>query len=192
VTNFIMMRLKSFALISGLLLSATVSAMSFTQIGDTLIMSGKVEGSDVDKFSKFDGIEHVILRDSPGGNLKASMEIGYLIRDAKITTTADGYCYSGCAMMFLGGVTRTMKPKAMLGFHGSFAEGYYTGDTNARMADYSEFMTSGGFVGPLASEAFYELQSNNLLIFRDSGAILRKNGKSTILRTNARLLGIVN
>ncbi len=182
---------KSIIIIFGILLHSSVNAMNFIRYEDTLVMSGDIEESDIDKFSRFSGIKHVALKNSPGGNLKASIEIGYMIRDAGIITSVSGYCYSGCAMIFLGGIERSMEKKAILGFHGCKSGENYVGQIDALLISYADFMTSGKFTGSIAAATFFELKNNNLLIFQDGKASFLKNGNLSRLETNARELGII-
>jgi hypothetical protein len=64
----------------------------------------------------------VVLLASPGGNLFAGLRIGKLIHLRKFATAVpDGSgCASACAIAWLGGATRYMGPKALIGFHAAY------------------------------------------------------------------------
>lgn len=63
-----------------------------------------------------------ILLESPGGNLMAGLEIGRMIRaGGHYTGIAPGTrCASACALIWLGGIERTIAPSAQVGFHAAF------------------------------------------------------------------------
>jgi hypothetical protein len=63
-----------------------------------------------------------VLLDSPGGNLKAGIEIGKAIRLKEfVTVVPDGaLCASACALVWLGGQVRFMAPTAKIGFHSAY------------------------------------------------------------------------
>lgn len=187
------MALKLLHLFTWLFITSASHAMSFIQHEDTLVMIGKVELGDAEVFSQLNGYKRVVLKDGPGGNLEVAFTIGQILRDTGISASVDGYCYSACAMIFLGAVKRTLRPKAELGFHGStHSDGAYSGDYDARMIDYASFMTSGKFNAPLAAIVFYELKKSDLLIVQDKKLKLRR-GKFTVnVSYTPAELGILN
>lgn len=175
------------------LICAPVQAMSFIQYEDMLVMVGKVEVGDDAAFARLSGYKHIVLKDGPGGNLETALTIGQAVRDAKATTSVDGYCYSSCAMIFLGGVKRTLRPNAELGFHGSTdTTGGYSGSYDARMINYASFMTAGRFKEPLAAIVFYELKKSDLLLIQDKKLKLRRGKFTTNVSYTPAELGILN
>lgn len=84
---------------------------------------------------KLDGFNLVIHLNSPGGNLYGGMELGRMIRKARLTSEVlsysprrpgeefwspmerPGLCASACALAFLGGERRHLAEGSILGFH---------------------------------------------------------------------------
>jgi hypothetical protein len=88
-----------------------------------------------------------VVLNSPGGNVEAGLEMGRMIRKAKMNTTVGtfnptyiglspnlepqmipftpmpiappfpGYCYSSCTLMLLGGIVRSVSPSSDYGVH---------------------------------------------------------------------------
>jgi hypothetical protein len=112
------------------LLGPPAGAATIEVVGDQAILSGSIDGSELARFKDVsaahgDRIRTVILRDSPGGDLWTSTRVAEFIRDRKWRTAVSGYCFSGCALMYLGGVTRHFtddKPatQTQLGFHATY------------------------------------------------------------------------
>ncbi len=109
----------------------------------TIVMSGKIEAGDADRFKAFwgenayDSFNFIIATDSLGGSLRDGIEIGRFIRSVGAKTEvaryeapapgqsefdygpelAGGGCYSACALAFMGGMEREVSGQAELGFH---------------------------------------------------------------------------
>jgi hypothetical protein len=118
------------------LMASTASAMSIKQVGNQLILSGRVLGGEYDQVADLlpahPDIDTVILRNSPGGDIPTGYRLGELFRAKGIHTAVSGYCYSSCSRMFLGGRYRSftddVAPDAThVGFHG-----HYGGDGKLR------------------------------------------------------------
>lgn len=62
---------------------------------------------------------------SPGGNMKAGIDVGLTLRAAQVATRVIGgqECASACFFAFLGGILRTVDPSARLGVHMHSAAG---------------------------------------------------------------------
>ncbi len=58
-----------------------------------------------------------IALSGPGGRIGAAFEIEGLIRKRRLDTRVDGDCASACALVFLGGVDRSLSPQGRLAFH---------------------------------------------------------------------------
>jgi len=104
-------------------------AMEVTAVDDQIILSGAVIGGDLAKvryaLSMNPNIRAVILRNSPGGHIRAGYAVGNLFRQMGLRTAVSGYCYSSCSRMFLGGKERFFTddyPLTMteVGFHGHY------------------------------------------------------------------------
>lgn len=64
----------------------------------------------------------IVVFSSPGGNLRAGLEIGKAIRLKNLATyvPADTFCASACALAWLGGTQRFMSKTAKIGFHAAY------------------------------------------------------------------------
>jgi len=123
--------------------STPLSAMSLKQVGDQLFLSGPVEvGDEVkvqDALAENPAIRSVILRNSPGGNVRTAYAIGDMIRAKRLRTAVSGYCNSGCSRLFLGGTERLFTDDypphlTRVGFHGHYyTEGPLRGQLNRRL-----------------------------------------------------------
>jgi hypothetical protein len=96
-----------------------------------LFLSGQiVVGDEVkvqDAFIASPVIRTVILRNSPGGNVRTAYAIANMIRAKKMRTAVSGFCNSGCSRVLLGGTERLFTDDyppqlTRVGFHGH----YYT------------------------------------------------------------------
>jgi hypothetical protein len=121
--------------------SATQSAaMSLKQAGDQLFLSGPIEVGDEAKvqnaLAENPAIRTVILRNSPGGDVRTAYAIGNLMRAKQMRTAVSGFCNSGCSRLFLGGTERLFtndyRPQLThVGFHGHYyTTGPLTGPLN--------------------------------------------------------------
>lgn len=105
--------------------------------GTRLVMSGPVDGLDYERFLKLvgPGVQIVELVDSRGGDHQATMDVSQEIRRRGLKTMIRGYCLSACALMFLGGVERSLATeRSFAGFHGN----YRAHSDQPSMANYSE------------------------------------------------------
>lgn len=125
-----------FLLRSALLVISTLSlsdtpaaAMDLAKFGNTIILSGPVNGSEwvmvKDAFAENPHIDLVILRNSHGGNADTGYQVGAFFRSAGVTTAVSGYCISSCSRMFLGGKQRLFTDdypvdQTRVGFHGHY------------------------------------------------------------------------
>lgn len=50
----------------------------------------------------------VTLADSPGGDIRAAMEVGRMVRSLDIQTWVDGRCDSSCALIYFAGTLRVL------------------------------------------------------------------------------------
>jgi hypothetical protein len=98
------------ALLIWAIAAPALRAMNLTVIGDQLVMSGDVVGSEydeaVDLLDRNPAIRTVILRNSHGGNVPVSYRLGRYFRDHGLTTAVSGFCISSCSRLFLGGKQR--------------------------------------------------------------------------------------
>lgn len=117
------------ALLLGSLTSHVASAMEFQRHTQTLIMSGPVVAGDLAKLKDFlqekPPIEHVVLRNSWGGDAWTGYRVGEIFREKRIETSVSGHCVSSCSRMFLGGIKRHFSndyppERTFVGFHGHY------------------------------------------------------------------------
>lgn len=178
-----------------LLVATTAAAMDFKVVGDQLIMSGGIDGSELAKLRDI-AAEHggeirtVVLRDSPGGDLWTSLRVGEYIRERGWRTAVSGICFSGCALMYLSGVSRHFtddKPvvRTQLGFHATYhVADSLRGNKGAVHADQTQvardWMTrfTDGKISPAMLDRFEKIAQTDFLHFFDSNRLQRKDGVS--------------
>lgn len=196
--------MKSFSTaVLSLALSAPVMAMDVKVVGDQLIMSGRIDGSELARLRDVAAdqgdarIRMVVLRDSPGGNLWTSMRVGEVIRDKGWRTAVSGYCFSGCAIIFLGGVERHFtddKPalRTQIAFHAA----YYTGDGSYTRKDSASEAAnftarqwikrhSGGKLSDAMLDRFEKLEKTEFVHFFDSLRMPRTGQASVFVCSRA-------
>lgn len=87
-------------------------------------ISGGLEIEDIERFRAATSplAKAIVALASPGGSLRAGIEIGTQIRLKGFTTLVpDGVvCASACGIAWLGGVKRLMGPSAKVGFHAAY------------------------------------------------------------------------
>ena len=125
---------------------ARAEDMSFRVIGGpgarVVAMQGEINDDTPDAFLNFmnenvgaGNVHGVVLLDSPGGKVVASMELGRAIRrlgmavvvarpaagmDRGALSLASGRCYSACVYALMGGVRRVIPPGSRVGVHRMF------------------------------------------------------------------------
>lgn len=147
-----------------------VLALEVIRAGDTLILRGEIteadRGLDLTVPTR-QGVRHVLLVDSPGGDFDASMRIAAAVRANGLTTTALGRCLSGCAFIFVAGVERAFTAQVFttVGFHGAYHK-----DTLVparvfalEIMGHISRMTDARFPYVLLHEVVYELRSTDML-----------------------------
>jgi hypothetical protein len=118
-------------LLGAALAAGPAAAMEVQVLEDQIIMSGRIDGSELVRLWEIAAerrgprMRTVVLRDSAGGDLRTSITAGDFIREQGWNTAVSGYCFSGCALIFLGGRQRFFsddKPplQTQLGFHGTY------------------------------------------------------------------------
>ncbi|MDB5957671.1 hypothetical protein [Ramlibacter sp.] len=108
-------------------LAPAVHAMDFHRVGDTLVMSGPVEGNDLVRLRDqlaIGPVHLVLLHESPGGDLWTGYQIGSRIHEEGLSTAVSGKCESACGLIFLSGIERSFSDgrpiaQTMVGLHGA-------------------------------------------------------------------------
>jgi hypothetical protein len=104
-------------------------AMEVKQIGNQIILSGRVVGTERDQVLRLlknaPEIDTVVLRNSPGGHILTGYRLGELFRARGLRTAVSGFCFSSCSRMFLGGKQRYFTDDyppqyTRVGFHGHY------------------------------------------------------------------------
>ena len=112
-------------------LATPADAMEFHLVGETLVMTGPVAGSDLARLRDHlagGKVKLVLLHESPGGDLWNGYQLGVRIRDEGLPTAVSGKCESACGLIFLSGTERSFsdgRPIAhtMVGLHGAHTTG---------------------------------------------------------------------
>jgi hypothetical protein len=199
-----MMRFLRSACFAALCMAAASAAgMDIKVVGDQLIMSGPIDGTELARLrdaiagQSAGTIKGVILRDSPGGDVWTSLRIGELIRDNGWSTGVSGYCFSGCALMFLGGVERHFTDdKPVLQTQVAFHATYYTSDSlRAFPGSVNPEMTykarnwirqfSGGKLSDAMLDRFDRLEKTEFVHFFDSRRLPRAGQPSVFVCSHA-------
>src|SRR4029077_20636642 len=129
---------KTLAAACGLMLMATASHAATIDIQkirkpaaanlitDSILINGAIELDDDAKLRqileadpRIAGNNHVIVFHSPGGNVRAGVRMGEMIKLRGLATWGpnDRRCTSICAAMWLAGSTRFAAGTARIGFH---------------------------------------------------------------------------
>jgi hypothetical protein len=102
-----------------------------------VVAEGVIEEQTADQFLEFahraalaDGLRAVVLIDSPGGNVVASMELGAAFRQLRLSAIVAGFaqsggqlgptagqCVSACVYALMGAVRRVVPPASRIALH---------------------------------------------------------------------------
>ncbi|MFZ6756641.1 hypothetical protein ACO0K9_05425 [Undibacterium sp. Ji50W] len=160
--------------------TAPVAAMTMLRSNDTLILYGKVEADDAQRFRRnLSGgeVHNVVLTESQGGDLNAAYGIAQLISGRKINTAVQGNCFSSCAIMFMAGKERRMLAskdlaRTNLGFHGPHNKETREISTDAipKLREWLLKATEGKFPESLLDQAMYIKSASDMMFFYYPGA----------------------
>lgn len=149
------------------------AAMEFHAVGDTLVLSGPVDGQDLVRLRDQLAVQRfrrVVLHESPGGDLFNGYRLANWIRSEGLATAVSGKCESSCGLMFLAGVQRAFSDgrpigETMVGLHGAFH--FQTlqplPELSPRMAYVIRTMTGGKFPADLLKRAVYPKHPHDLV-----------------------------
>lgn len=160
------------------------SAMTMLRSNDTLVLYGKVEAEDTQRFRRnlsAGEVHNVVLTESPGGDLGAAYGIAQLIKGRKINTAVQGNCFSSCAIMFMAGTERRMLDSknlaaTRLGFHGPHNKETREVSTEAipKLREWLLKATDGKFPEELLDQAMYIKRASDMMLFYYPGADKKK------------------
>ena len=149
------------------------AAMEFNPVGDTLVLSGAVDGADLVRLKNHlaqRSFKLVLLHDSPGGDLFNGYQLANWIRSEGLHTAVSGKCESACALLFLGGVRRSFSDgrplgETMVGLHGAyhFQTGEPLPELSPRMAYVIRTMTDGRYPPDLLKRTVYPKHPHDLV-----------------------------
>jgi hypothetical protein len=89
----------------------------------------------------------IIRLDSPGGHIKAALEVADLIRARNLDTYVPRMCASACTIAFLAGHQRFVSASAKLGFHQAHGPGLSSEQSNLLLqVAYEHFSLPPAFI----------------------------------------------
>lgn len=148
-------------------------AMEFHVVGDTLVLSGPVDGADLARLRDHMADAHfklVLLHESPGGDLFNGYQIANWVRSERLATAVSGKCESACGLIFLAGVERSFSDgrplgETMVGLHGAyhFQTRQPLPELSPRMAYVIRTMTGGKYPDGLLKRTVYPEHPDNLI-----------------------------
>lgn len=173
-------------------LAAPAASADFKVDGERLFMSGQIYGRhEFETLSKLirdnPKVSIIVMKDFYGGRAGTAGFFNFtkFIRDNKLATEVDGACFSACAVAFMGGVKRSISPKAdpkksFVAFHGA----YYPGGRpdEAFQATFVSALRrySGGRMPELVAKIAYAMPPEGFLLFLDGRKAKPKDGISVI------------
>lgn len=119
---------KGVLLIVALAFACAAQALSLHREGDDLYASGVIQVDDelaLRRAAEQAPIRRLILINSPGGALMASLRIARWLEGLRITTVAAGHCLSACSILFMAGQERVYAQlpsgqATVIGIHGAY------------------------------------------------------------------------
>jgi hypothetical protein len=171
---------------------APAAAADFKVDGERLYVSGAIYGRhEFETMSKLvrdnPKVSIVVMKDFYGGTAGTAGFFNFtkFIRDRKLATEVDGACFSACAVAFMGGVKRSVSPKAdpkksFVAFHGAYYGGgapdlEFRGTFVAALRRYS-----GGRMPEMVARIAYAMPPEGFLLFLDGRKAKPKDGISVI------------
>ena len=163
---------RTLGFIVGSCLALCAHGMTLITQGDTLFATGEV-ADDYRQFADAldnKSLQQVVFVNSPGGDLWTGMRIGRLIVDKELRTVTAGSCVSACAIMFMGGRTRTFSDAfrptlTFVGIHGPHNK--FTREVNREQAGqiYAFFQRQMGewFNASFINQALYDMDDAGAL-----------------------------
>jgi hypothetical protein len=148
-------------------------AMEFHMVGEVLVMSGAVDGTDLVRLRDHlagHKVGLILLHESPGGDLWNGYQVGVRIRDEGLPTAVSGKCESACGLIFLSGTQRSFsdgRPMAntMVGLHGAFsvATRQPLPELGPRMAYVIKTMTANKYPADLLKRTVYPRTADDMV-----------------------------
>ena len=113
-----------------------------------------------------------VYLDSPGGHIKAALEVADMINARKLDTYVPRMCASACTLAFLAGHRRFVSDTARIGFHQAHGPGITIEQSNSllRLA-YQNFSLPSAFIARVLRTPPQELWTPDLAELRKAGII---------------------
>jgi hypothetical protein len=114
----------------------------------------------------------VVRLNSPGGHIKAALEIADMIRARNLDTYVSRMCASACTIAFLAGHQRFATETARLGFHQAHGPGLSPADSNQLLQEvYQKFALPPAFVAHVLRTQPQDLWVPDLAELRKAGVV---------------------
>ncbi len=137
--------------LSGQLHAASITTRAFGSLesgGEAVVIQGDLEYGDIAIFNDLTARlprQTVVVISSPGGNLKAGIEIGRLIRRNGFRAAVSNMCPSACALAWLAGSQRFASQTAHIGFHVAYLSGEQKTESGIGNAIVGHYVGELGF-----------------------------------------------
>lgn len=171
------------------------AAADFSLDGERLTMSGTIYGRhEFETLSRLvrenPAVKIIVMKNFYGGRAGTAGFFNFtkFIRDNKLATEVDGSCYSACAIAFMGGVKRSLSPKAdpkksFVAFHGLYVHGGKLVESYEATYVSALQRYSGGRMPADVAKLAYTMPKSGFVAFRDGrrsvdkiSVIVCKNG----------------
>ncbi len=176
-------------------------AAEFSIEGERLTMSGRIYGRhEFDNFSslvrKNPAVKIIVMKNFYGGRAGTAGFFNFtkFIRDSNLATEVDGGCYPACAIAFMGGVRRSISPKAdpkksFIAFHGAYSRGGKPEPSFQPTFVSALRRYSGGRMPEDVARLAYAMPPKGFLLFLDARKAKPKKGISVIACKDGSELG---
>jgi len=125
-----------------------------------------------------------IYLDSPGGHIKAALEVADLIHSHNLDTYVSHLCASACTIAFLAGRRRLVSETGRLGFHQAYEPGSSSEQSNTLLQRaYQQFPLPSAFVAQILRTPPEDLWVPDIAELRKAGIITAVAGLEANHRT---------
>ena len=172
---------KTALLLAAVALSSAAQALTLHREGGDLYASGVIQTGDELALRAAHAqapVQRLILVNSPGGALMASLRIARWLEDLHITTLAAGHCMSACSLIFMAGEQRQFaslpqQTVSVIGIHGAYNA--RTGQASAAaaplMLDYYRQRMGASYDAAVIEQAIHQMKDpSGFLVIPAMGA----------------------
>lgn len=149
-------------------LSCAAQALTLQRDGGDLYASGVIQiGDDLALRAAHAQapVQRLILVNSPGGALMASLRIARWLEELRITTLAAGHCMSSCSLIFMAGEQRQFAslphhPASVIGIHGAYnaRTGQASQAAAPLMLDYYRQRMGANYDAAIIEQAIHQMK----------------------------------